>query len=138
MGHAGACSKSPNDAPCEMLSLRLNRPISAPLLTLAGAPAPILTAVQGTCTTPDSCPGYLRGTCTTPDSSSVMEIRRRGDTLNLPYCSPNQLIALQAGQRSSCPVVSSSQGLCLCWAAYRADCSYASWVSITHLTRLGT
>ena len=35
MGHAGASRKSPNDAPWETLSLRLSRPISAPLLTVA-------------------------------------------------------------------------------------------------------
>jgi len=35
MGHAGASRKSPNDAPWETLSLRLRRPISAPLLTVA-------------------------------------------------------------------------------------------------------
>jgi len=35
MGHAGASRKSPNDAPWEKLSLRLSRPISAPLLTVA-------------------------------------------------------------------------------------------------------
>jgi len=35
MGHAGASRKSPNDAPWKMLSLRLSRPISAPLLTVA-------------------------------------------------------------------------------------------------------
>jgi len=33
MGHAGASEKSPNAAPWEMLSLRLSRLISAPLLT---------------------------------------------------------------------------------------------------------
>jgi len=53
MGHAGANRKFPNDALWEMLSLRLGRPISAPLLT-----------------------GHLRGTRTTPYSCSVMEIRR--------------------------------------------------------------
>jgi len=53
--------KSPNDAPWEKLSLGLSRPTSAPLLT----------AIQGTCTTPDSYPGHLRGTCTTLDSYSV-------------------------------------------------------------------
>ena len=35
MGHASASRKSPNDAPWETLSLRLSRPISAPLLTVA-------------------------------------------------------------------------------------------------------
>jgi len=35
MGHASASRKSPNDAPWETLSLRLRRPISAPLLTVA-------------------------------------------------------------------------------------------------------
>jgi len=35
MGHAGASRKSPNDAPWETLSLRLSRPYSAPLLTVA-------------------------------------------------------------------------------------------------------
>ena len=35
MGHAGASRKSPNDASWEKLSLRLGRPISAPLLTVA-------------------------------------------------------------------------------------------------------
>jgi len=33
MGHAGTSRKSTNDAPWEMLSLRLSRPFSAPLLT---------------------------------------------------------------------------------------------------------
>jgi len=32
MGRAGANRKSPNDAPWETLSLKLSRPISAPLL----------------------------------------------------------------------------------------------------------
>ena len=57
MGHADASRKSPNDAPWKTLSLRLSRPVSAPLMTLAGAPAPILTAVQGTCTNPDTGQG---------------------------------------------------------------------------------
>ena len=35
MGHAGASRKSPNDVLWETLSLRLSRPISAPLLTVA-------------------------------------------------------------------------------------------------------
>ena len=35
IGHAGASRKSPNDAPWETRSLRLSRPISAPLLTVA-------------------------------------------------------------------------------------------------------
>ena len=35
MGHAGASRKSPHDAPRETLSLRLNRSIFAPLLTVA-------------------------------------------------------------------------------------------------------
>ena len=33
MGHAGANKKSPNDSLWETLSLRLSRPISAPILT---------------------------------------------------------------------------------------------------------
>ena len=36
MGHAGASRKSPNDVPWETPSLRLSRPISAPLLTAVG------------------------------------------------------------------------------------------------------
>jgi len=35
MGHAGASRKPSNDAPWETLGLRLSRPISAPLLTVA-------------------------------------------------------------------------------------------------------
>jgi len=35
MGHTGASRRSPNDAPRETLSLRLSRPISAPLLSAA-------------------------------------------------------------------------------------------------------
>ena len=42
MGYAGASRKSPQDAPWETLSLRLSRPISAP----------ILTAGRGTCGVP--------------------------------------------------------------------------------------
>jgi len=49
MGHAGASRKSPNDAPWETPSLKLSRPISAPLLTAVlgtyGVLAPLLTAV---------------------------------------------------------------------------------------------
>jgi len=56
MGHAGASRKSPNDAPWEKRSLRLSRPISAPLLTAVQGtcevPAPLLTAVLGTCGVP--------------------------------------------------------------------------------------
>jgi len=56
MGHAGESRESPNDVVWETLSLRLRRPISAPLLTVVRAPV-----------------GYLH----TPDSCSVMEIRIR-------------------------------------------------------------
>jgi len=72
MGDAGASRKRSNDAPWETLSLRLNRSISAPLLTghLRGTcttPDSYPGHLWGTCTTPDSYPGHLRGTCTTPD-----------------------------------------------------------------------
>jgi len=53
MGHVGASRKSPYDVPWETLSLRLSRPISAPLLK---------GHLQGTCTTPDTC----QGTCRVP------------------------------------------------------------------------
>jgi len=56
MGHVGTSRGSPNDASWEILSEKLNRPISAPLLTAVqgtcGVPAPLLTAVQGTCGVP--------------------------------------------------------------------------------------
>ena len=39
MGHAGTSRKSLNGAPWEALSLRLSRPVSAPLLTPVRAPA---------------------------------------------------------------------------------------------------
>ena len=45
MWHAGAVRKSPHDAPWETLALRLCRLISAPLITVARAPA-------GTCRVP--------------------------------------------------------------------------------------
>jgi len=48
MGHTGACTKYPNGASWETLSLSLSRPTSAPLLTAiqgtCGVPAPLLTA----------------------------------------------------------------------------------------------
>jgi len=48
MGHEGVSRKSPNDAPWEMLSQGLGRPISAPLLTVAlkNKPAPKYTDRQ--------------------------------------------------------------------------------------------
>ena len=66
MGYTGASRKTPNDTLWEMLSLRLSRPISAPLLTAIqgtcgylhhswqlsrapAVPAPLLAAIQGTC-----------------------------------------------------------------------------------------
>ena len=46
MGHAGSSKKFPNDASWENLSLGLSRPFSAPLLTMARAPAPLLTVAR--------------------------------------------------------------------------------------------
>jgi len=112
MGYTGASRKTPNDTLWEMLSLRLSRPISAPLLTAIQGTCGYLhhswqlsRAPAGTCTTPDSYPGHLRylhhswqlsrapaGTCTTPDSCSVKEIHWKGRMRkNLPLPGANSI-----------------------------------------------
>jgi len=86
MGHAGASGKSPNDAPLEPLSLRLSRPVSAPLL-IAG---------QGNCGAPV---GHLRGTCTL--LTAVMRTWRRKRLIELkPLWKCSQLLPLCDGYPS--------------------------------------
>ena len=70
MGHAGASRKSPNDVSWKTLSLSLNRPFSAPLLTAVQStcmvPAPLLTAVQSTCMVPAPLLTAVQSTCMVP------------------------------------------------------------------------
>jgi len=70
MGYAGANGISPSDAPWEILSQRLSRLISAPLLTAVqgtcGVPAPLLTAVQGICGSAAPLLTAVQGTCGVP------------------------------------------------------------------------
>jgi len=64
--------QSPNDTTWELLSQRLSRQISAPLLTagqgICATPDTEQGTCGGTCTTSDSWPGHLQGICATPDT----------------------------------------------------------------------